>query len=288
MKGLDAMTRTIQPAPKTKGDVMLKIEELCVDIEQKTILDGVHLELLPGEVHCIMGPNGSGKSTLAQVLAGRDGFEVRRGRVTYSGEDLLALEPHERALRGLFLAFQYPTEIPGVSGMDFLRGALNARRSFSGEEPLDAMDFVDFFQAKTGHLPFAAMTLDRSVNDGFSGGEKKQNEMVQMAVLEPSLVILDEVDSGLDIDALKNVARVVNAMRAPDRTFLLITHYQRLLNYIKPDHVHVLVHGRIVRSGGMELALELEERGYAGFGWTDGPTQVPSPPDLDVEKGVHS
>lgn len=251
---------------------MLEIKNLHASVEGKAILEGVNLTLKPGEVHCIMGPNGSGKSTLSQVLAGREAFEVGEGQVLFNGKDLLEMEPHERACEGLFLAFQYPVEIPGVSGLQFLRASVNAVRAYRGQEELDAFDLMSLFKskAKEVNIPFDA--LKRSVNEGFSGGEKKRNEMLQMAVLEPKLVILDEVDSGLDIDALKVVADAVNAMRTPDRAFLVITHYQRLLNYIVPDYVHVLNQGQIVKSGGKELALELEAHGY---GWVNQGSGVP-------------
>ena len=213
-----------------------------------------------------MGPNGSGKSTLSYVLSGRDGYEVTSGSVTYQGQDLLEMEPEERAADGVFLAFQYPVELPGVSGTTFLKSALNAIRKHKGEPELDAMQFLKLVRAKTKSLNITDDMLRRGVNVGFSGGEKKRNEVLQMAVLEPALAILDETDSGLDIDALKIVADGVNALRGPDRSMLVITHYQRLLNYIVPDHVHVLAHGRIARSGGKELAQELEQKGYAEFG----------------------
>ncbi|CAM2066382.1 Fe-S cluster assembly ATPase SufC [Sulfidibacter corallicola] len=242
---------------------MLEIKNLHARVEDKTILKGLNLTINPGEVHCIMGPNGSGKSTLSQVLAGRESFQVTEGEIRYKGRDLIELEPHERAGEGLFLAFQYPVEIPGVSGMQFLRAALNAQRKYRGEEELDAAQMMKLFRAKAAEVKIDMASLKRSVNEGFSGGEKKRNEMLQMAILEPSLAVLDEVDSGLDIDALKIVSDAVNAMRSVDRSFLLITHYQRLLNHIVPDFIHVLVNGRIVKSGGKELALELEEKGYA-------------------------
>ena len=245
---------------------MLKIENLHVTVDGKEILKGLDLEIAPGEVHAIMGPNGSGKSTLSYVLSGRDGYEVTSGSVTYQGQDLLEMEPEERAADGVFLAFQYPVELPGVSGTTFLKSALNAIRKHKGEPELDAMQFLKLVRAKTKSLNITDDMLRRGVNVGFSGGEKKRNEVLQMAVLEPALAILDETDSGLDIDALKIVADGVNALRGPDRSMLVITHYQRLLNYIVPDHVHVLAHGRIARSGGKELAQELEQKGYAEFG----------------------
>ncbi len=215
-----------------------------------------------GEVHSIMGPNGSGKSTLAQVLARRENYEVTQGEVLFKGKDLLAMKPEEAACEGLFLAFQYPVEIPGISNAYLLRSALNAVRKYRGEDEMDAMDFLPMFREKLKLLEMDEKLMNRSVNEGFSGGEKKRNEILQMAVLQPTLALLDETDSGLDIDALRIVANGVNAMRGPERSFLVVTHYQRLLNYIVPDTVHVLVDGRIVRSGGPELALELEEKGY--------------------------
>ena len=242
---------------------MLEIENLHVAVEGKEILKGLSLKLPAGEVHAIMGPNGSGKSTLSYVLAGRDGYEVTQGRVLFKGEDLLEMEPEKRAAAGVFLAFQYPVEIPGVANTTFLKEAANAVRTARGEEPHDALRFVKLLRAKTKELGMSDEMLKRPVNSGFSGGEKKRNEMLQMAMLEPSLAILDETDSGLDIDALKTVSDAVNAMRAEDRTFLVITHYQRLLNHIVPDRIHVLAGGRILRSGGQELAAELEARGYA-------------------------
>jgi Fe-S cluster assembly ATP-binding protein len=243
---------------------MLHIENLHVAIGDTPILTGIDLTVNAGEVHAIMGPNGSGKSTLAQVLAGREGYTVTKGSVRYLGQDLLALEPEARARAGVFLAFQYPLEIPGVANVQLLRTALNSVRRQRGEDELDAMDFLDSVKDKLALLGMDESFLYRAVNEGFSGGEKKRNEILQMAVLEPHLAILDETDSGLDIDALKTVANGVNALKRPDRAFILVTHYQRLLNYIVPDHVHVLAGGRIVRSGGASLALELEERGY---GW---------------------
>lgn len=232
----------------------------------REILRGIDLRVAAGEVHAIMGPNGSGKSTLAGVLAGRDAYEVTAGAVTFAGQDLLALAPEDRAREGVFLAFQYPVEIPGVGNLYFLRAALNAVRKHRGLEELDAADFLKAAQSKMKLLEMDGDLGKRSVNEGFSGGEKKRNEIFQMAVLEPRLAILDETDSGLDIDALKTVARGVNALRAPDRATIVVTHYQRLLNYIVPDFVHVLSNGRIVRSGGKELALELEDKGY---GWLE-------------------
>ena len=243
---------------------MLDIRNLHVSIGDKPILAGIDLTVNAGEVHAIMGPNGSGKSTLAQVLAGRDGYTVTAGSVRYLKKDLLALEPEARARAGVFLAFQYPLEIPGVANVQLLRTALNSVRLQRGEPELDAMDFLDMVKGKLALLGMDESFLYRSVNEGFSGGEKKRNEILQMAVLEPRLAILDETDSGLDIDALKTVAHGVNALKSPERAIILVTHYQRLLNYIVPDHVHVLAGGRIVRSGDARLALELEDKGY---GW---------------------
>ncbi len=242
---------------------MLKIENLHARIGEREILKGLSLEAKPGEVHAIMGPNGAGKSTLGNILAGREGYEVTAGSVRFGDIDLLALEPEERAAAGVFLAFQYPVEIPGVNNTYFLRSALNAQRKARGEPELDSMQFLKLVREKLAVLHLDDKLLQRGVNEGFSGGEKKRNEIFQMAVLEPKLAILDETDSGLDIDALKNVAAGVNALRSPDRAFLVITHYQRLLDYIKPDVVHVLADGRIVETGGPELALELEQHGYA-------------------------
>ena len=246
---------------------MLSIENLHVKLadEDRAILNGLTLHVKPGEVHAIMGPNGSGKSTLSYVLSGRDGYEVTSGSVTYKGEDLLALEPDQRAAKGVFLAFQYPIEIPGVATMQFLKVALNAQRKARGDKELSTPDFMRLVKEKSAKLNISAEMLKRPVNVGFSGGEKKRAEILQMAVLEPSLCILDETDSGLDIDALKIVADGVNALRSPDRAMIVITHYQRLLDYIVPDFVHVLSKGRIVKSGGKDLALELEARGYAEF-----------------------
>lgn len=246
--------------------MLLEIKDLRARIEGKEILKGIDLTVRPGEVHAIMGPNGSGKSTLSQVLAGRQEYEVTGGTVTYQGEDLLELAPEERARAGLLLAFQYPIEIPGVGNVYFLKAALNALRKHRGEQELDAVDFLALVREKLKIVQMDESFLRRSVNEGFSGGEKKRNEVLQMALLEPKLSILDETDSGLDIDALKIVADGVNQLRSPERSFLVITHYQRLLNYIVPDHVHVLMGGRIVRSGGRELALDLEKRGY---GWLE-------------------
>jgi len=251
--------------PET-SKAMLEIEGLRARIGEKEILKGLDLTLRAGEVHAVMGPNGSGKSTLAQVLAGRDTFTVTSGKVTYDGQDLLALPPEKRAAAGIFLAFQYPVEIPGVGNMYFLRTALNSLRKARGEEELDAMDFLSIAKEKMKLVEMDPAFMNRSVNEGFSGGEKKRNEILQMAVLEPRLAILDETDSGLDIDALRVVAGGVNALRSPDRAMLVITHYQRLLDYIVPDFVHVMAGGRIVLSGGRDLALELEKKGYT---WVD-------------------
>jgi Fe-S cluster assembly ATP-binding protein len=245
---------------------MLKITDLRVSVDDKEILRGFDLEVGAGEVHAIMGPNGSGKSTLAYVLAGREGYQVTGGSVVYDGEDLLAMEPEERAAAGVFLAFQYPVEIPGVANMYFLRTALNALRRARGQDEIDAAGFLKLVRERARLVGVKPELLKRSVNFGFSGGEKKRNEILQMAVLEPRLAILDETDSGLDIDALRTVADGVNSLRRPERAIVVITHYQRLLNYIVPDRVHVLLDGRIVRSGGRELALELEESGYGAFG----------------------
>ena len=241
---------------------MLSIKNLKVEVEGKTILNGIDLEVNAGEVHAIMGPNGSGKSTLAQVLAGREQFTVVDGTVRYDGQDLLALAPEERARRGLFLGFQYPVEIPGVSNVYLLKAAVNAMRTARGEPELDAFDFLALVRARLQIMDIPETFLYRAVNEDFSGGEKKRNEILQLLLLEPRLAILDETDSGLDIDALKVVANGVNSLRAPQRALILVTHYQRLLDYITPDQVHVLSGGRIVKSGGRELALELEARGY--------------------------
>ena len=247
---------------------MLSIRNLSAGVESKRdILKQISLEVKAGEVHAIMGPNGSGKSTLAQVLAGHPSYLVTEGEVTYLGQDLLALPAEERARAGLFLAFQYPVEIPGVSNAYFLKAAVNERRSRQGQEELDAMEFLQLLDEKLKVVEMDRSFVNRPVNEGFSGGEKKRNEIFHMAVLEPALAILDETDSGLDIDALKIVSHGVNAMRSPDRSFIVVTHYQRLLNYIVPDFVHVLSDGRLVKSGGQELALELEEKGY---GWLEG------------------
>ena len=244
---------------------MLEIRNLHATVDGKEILRGLSLSIKAGEVHAIMGPNGSGKSTLSYVLAGREGYEVTKGEVLYKGKNLLAMEPEERAAEGVFLAFQYPVEIPGVSNTTFLKHALNSVRQHRGESELDAMQFLKLLRETMKKLGMSEDMLKRNVNVGFSGGEKKRNEILQMAVLKPTFAVLDETDSGLDIDALKVVADGVNSLRAPDRAMLLITHYQRLLDYIVPDHVHVLAKGRIVRSGDKALALELEKRGYAEF-----------------------
>jgi Fe-S cluster assembly ATP-binding protein len=243
--------------------MMLEIKNLQARVQDKPILKGVNLTVNPGEVHAIMGPNGSGKSTLAGVLAGRADYEVTGGSITYNGHDFLELDPEERAREGLFLAFQYPVEIPGVNNSYFLKAALNALRKHRGEPELDAIEFMKLVKDKLKLLDMDPSFLSRSVNQGFSGGEKKRNEIFQMAVLQPTLAVLDETDSGLDIDALKVVAHGVNALRGPERAIVVVTHYQRLLNYIVPDFVHVLSDGRIVKSGGKELALELEDKGYS-------------------------
>ena len=245
---------------------MLEIHNLHVRVGGTPILRGIDLGVNAGEVHAIMGPNGSGKSTLARVLAGHPDYQVTEGEVLYGSRDLLAMEPEERAREGVFMAFQYPVEIPGVNNTYFLKAALNAIRKHRGQEELDAIEFMALVREKSALLEVDPSMATRSVNEGFSGGEKKRNEIFQMAVLEPTLAILDETDSGLDIDALKTVAGGVNALRAPDRSMVIVTHYQRLLNYIVPDFVHVLSGGRIVKSGGKELALELEEKGY---GWIE-------------------
>ncbi len=245
---------------------LLEIRDLHASVDNKKILKGIDLTINPGEVHSIMGPNGSGKSTLAQVLARRDGYEVTQGEVPSNGKNLLEMKPEEVACEGLFLAFQYPVEIPGISNAYFLRAALNAQRKYHGKDPLDAIDFLPILKEKMRLLEMEEQFQGRSVNEGFSGGEKKRNEIVQMAVLEPTLAILDETDSGLDIDALKIVANGVNAMRREDRAMIVVTLYQRLLDYIVPDYVHVLADGKIVKSGAPELALELEREGY---GWVE-------------------
>jgi Fe-S cluster assembly ATP-binding protein len=252
---------------------LLQIEDLHASVDGHEILKGLSLTVNAGEVHSIMGPNGSGKSTLAQVLARREAYEVTAGRIVYDGKDLLEMSPEVAACEGLFMAFQYPVEIPGISNAYFLRSAMNAVRKYRGEDELDAMDFLPLYKERMKLLEMDDKFTNRSVNEGFSGGEKKRNEILQLAMLEPKLAILDETDSGLDIDALRIVAHGVNAMRAANRSFLVITHYQRLLNYIKPDYVHVLVDGKIAHSGGPELALELEEKGY---GWAEDEVQVQS------------
>jgi Fe-S cluster assembly ATP-binding protein len=246
---------------------MLSVKQLKASVDGKEILQGIDLQVGAGEIHAIMGPNGSGKSTFAHVLSGREGYEVTGGTAELDGEDLLDLEPEERARRGLFLAFQYPVELPGVNNTYFLKSALNAIRTSRGEKELDAVSFMRLMREKLKILHLDDSLLKRSVNAGFSGGEKKRNEIFQMALLEPKLAILDETDSGLDIDALRIVADGVNALRSPERSMIVVTHYQRLLDYIQPDYVHVLAKGRIIRSGGKELALELEEKGY---GWIVG------------------
>ena len=244
---------------------LLEIKNLHVKVDDHEILKGIDLTVNPGEVHSIMGPNGSGKSTLAQVLARRESYDVTEGEVLFDGKDLLAMKAEEAACEGVFMAFQYPVEIPGISNTYFLRSALNAIRKYRGEDEMDAMDFLPLFREKLKLLEMDEKLMNRSLNEGFSGGEKKRNEILQLAMLEPKLAILDETDSGLDIDALKIVAKGVNAMRSPKRGIVLVTHYQRLLNYIVPDFVHVLVNGRIVRSGGPELAHELEAKGYTAI-----------------------
>ncbi len=241
---------------------LLEIKNLHVKVDNNEILKGINLTVNPGEVHSIMGPNGSGKSTLAQVLARRESYVVTEGQILFDGKDLLEMKAEDAACEGVFLAFQYPVEIPGISNAYFLRSALNAVRKYHGKDEMDAMDFLPMFREKLKLLEMDEKMMNRSVYEGFSGGEKKRNEILQLAILEPKLAVLDETDSGLDIDALKIVAQGVNAMRSPERSFVVVTHYQRLLNYIVPDFVHVLMNGRIVRSGGKELALELEETGY--------------------------
>lgn len=242
---------------------MLKINELNAVINEQTILKGINLEVHAGEVHAIMGPNGSGKSTLSKVLAGHPSYQVTAGTVDYLGQDLLPLAPEERARAGIFLSFQYPLEIPGVTNINFLKASVNAVRKGQGQPTLDAIEFLSFIREKCQSLEMDESFLYRSINEGFSGGEKKRNEILQMAALEPKLAILDETDSGLDIDALRVIAAGVNAMRSPQRAIIMVTHYQRLLDYIEPDFIHVLVNGRIIRSGDKSLALELEQKGYS-------------------------
>lgn len=246
---------------------MLSIKNLHASVDGKAILNGIDLEVKPGEVHAIMGPNGSGKSTLSNVVAGRDGYEITDGSIEFLGKDLSELEAEERACEGIFLAFQYPVEIPGVSNMAMLKAALNSMRKYRGEDEIKAGDFLKLIREKADLVEMKHEFLKRSVNEGFSGGEKKRNEILQMAMLEPKLALLDETDSGLDIDALKIVSNGVNALRSPDRAMVLVTHYQRLLDYIVPDYVHVLANGRIVKSGDKSLALELEAKGYS---WIEG------------------
>jgi Fe-S cluster assembly ATP-binding protein len=242
---------------------MLDINNLNVAIGTQPILKGIDLHVRPGEVHAIMGPNGSGKSTLSKVLAGHPSYEVTGGTITYLGKDLAPLSPEERAQAGIFMSFQYPLEIPGVTNINFLKAAVNAVRKGQGGKPMDAIEFLSFIRAKCQLLDMDESFLYRSINEGFSGGEKKRNEILQMAALQPKLAILDETDSGLDIDALRVISEGVNAMRSPDRAIILVTHYQRLLNYIEPDHIHVLANGRIIKSGDKSLALELEDKGYS-------------------------
>lgn len=244
------------------SEVVLSVRDLTAEVDGTPILKGVNLEVRLGEIHAIMGPNGSGKSTFSKVLAGHPAYEVTGGEVIFQGQNLLEMEPEERARSGIFLAFQYPLEIPGVSNLDFLRVAYNSKRKAQGLEEIDAFDFDDLIEEKLEVVKMDSAFLNRSVNEGFSGGEKKRNEILQMALLEPKLAILDETDSGLDIDALKIVANGVNQLTSPENATIMITHYQRLLNYIVPDHVHVMAQGRIIKSGGKELALELESRGY--------------------------
>lgn len=242
---------------------MLTINQLQVAVNGQPILKGIDLQINPGEVHAIMGPNGSGKSTLSKVLSGHPAYEVTDGSVRYLDQDLLSLSPHERARAGVFMSFQYPVEIPGVTNINFLKASVNAVRQGQGKKPLDAIEFLSFIREKCALLDMDESFLYRSINEGFSGGEKKRNEILQMAALEPRLAILDETDSGLDIDALRVISQGVNAMRAPDRAIILVTHYQRLLDYIEPDYIHVLANGRIVKSGDKSLALELEDKGYS-------------------------
>ena len=242
---------------------MLKIKNLHVKVEDKKILQGLDIQILPGEIHAIMGPNGSGKSTLAHVLSGREGYEITKGEVNYQNKNLFDLEPEERACEGLFLAFQYPVEIPGVSGINFLRSTLNAVRRYKKQKELDGLNFLKLLREKSKILKIDEKLIKRAINFGFSGGEKKRSEILQMSMIEPKLTIMDETDSGLDIDALKIVAQGINDFRSPERSFILITHYQRILNYMQPDFVHVLMNGKLVKSGTKELAKELEEKGYS-------------------------
>ena len=260
--GTDGLDKAPWMVSYAKVETMLEIKNLHAQVDGKEILKGLSLSVKAGEVHAVMGPNGSGKSTLAYILAGREGYEVTAGSVSYEGKDLLAMGPEERARAGLFLAFQYPVEIPGVNNVYLLKAAFNALRKQRGEEELDAMDFLALVKAKMQFMEMDPSFLNRAVNEGFSGGEKKRNEILQMLVLEPKLALLDETDSGLDIDALKVVAKGVNRLRDPERAIVLVTHYQRLLDHVVPDRVHVLSGGRVVKSGGKELALELEKRGY--------------------------
>ncbi|PCI33118.1 MAG: Fe-S cluster assembly ATPase SufC [Alphaproteobacteria bacterium] len=248
---------------------MLEIKNLHVSVGGKEILKGVNLTMKSGEVHAIMGPNGAGKSTLSYAICGKDGYEITEGTVTYNGKDLLDMEPDQRAGEGLFLGFQYPVEIPGVSNMNFLRSALNSQRRYRGGKDMPAVEFLKLVRAKAKELDMDAEMLKRPVNVGFSGGEKKRNEMVQMAVLNPSLAVLDETDSGLDIDALKVVSDGINRLRSPENSILMITHYQRLLDYVVPDFVHIMADGKIVRTGDKTLAIDLEEKGYVGLGITE-------------------
>ena len=263
--------------------MLLSVKDLRVKAEDKEILKGLDLVVNPGEVHAIMGPNGSGKSTLARALSGHPGYEVTSGSITYEGQDLLALQPEDRAREGVFMAFQYPVEIAGINNAYFLKAAVNAVRKYRGQQEYDAVEFMQLIREKAKLLEMDQSMLTRSVNEGFSGGEKKRNEIFQMAVLEPRLAILDETDSGLDIDALRIVSRGVNALRSPDRAIIVVTHYQRLLDYIVPDFVHVLSAGRIVRSGGKELALELEAKGY---GWVEAGSPGPPAPRLADAAGA--
>ena len=256
---------------------ILEIKNLSAGVEDRQILKGINLKIFPGEVHAVMGPNGSGKSTLAAILAGRESYDITAGEVLYNGKDLLDLDPEERAREGLFLAFQYPVEIPGVNSTYFLKAAVNEIRKSKGEQELDAIEFLAFVKDKIKLLELNEELLKRSVNEGFSGGEKKRNEILQMAVLDPKLSVLDETDSGLDIDALRIVAEGVNKLHSPDKAVILVTHYQRLLNYIVPDFVHVLSGGRIVKEGGKELALELEEKGYDWLKSANGKVAVSAP-----------